>query len=165
MLFSNGELYEEDGRIVGYFHGEKRVKVVADVHVSLNGWQNAGQSVYCKAGQKSSATATVKCRKETEEYSEYTVSMRYDTKEDDRVFLSVDFNADRIEFYIDDKKVLDKFYTGVPAEIELSRYGFPSELYVERANKFTDGVANEILGVQAMIMSKEVLDLQIADKI
>lgn len=178
LLFSNGELYEEDGRIVGYFHGEKRVKVVADVQVSLNGWQNAGQSVYCKAGQKSSATATVQCRKETEEYSEYTVSMRYDTKEDDRVFLSVDFNADRIEFYIDDKKVLDKFYTGVPAEIELSRYGFPSELsvrtyplregtdiYVERANKFTDGVANEILGVQAMIMSKEVLDLQIADKI
>ena len=109
--------------------------------------------------------------KKTKNYKDYKIDLDYKVRKDDIVFLTIDFNADSIEIYVNDCMILDKSYTGIPVDVELSRYNYPSEIkvriyplyqgtdiYIEKENSFVDGIANEIVGVKTSVESKEMVE-------
>ncbi|MBQ8685549.1 MAG: beta-galactosidase [Clostridia bacterium] len=122
---------------------------------------------YEMAMEKGSANVTSRLVGQTEERNEYRLDIEYDKCQDKEVRISVDFDADSADLYIDGKKENDKFYTGEPFMIELGWYGYPKsvviktnvakatdEVYIERAHRFKNGKANTLIGVTATVHTR-----------
>lgn len=175
LIVSEGELYQMDNRIMGCFSKTPIVKLFSDIKHTLKGWKKIDQSqdynVYCKNRAERSVKVLWEEVKKTKNYKVYKIDLDYKVRKDDLVFLTIDFNADSIEIYVNDCMILDKFYTGIPVDVELSRYNYPSEIkvriyplyqgtdiYIEKENSFVDGIANEIVDVKTSVESKEMLE-------
>lgn len=164
LVVSEAELYETYGEIYGVFRGKVAFSAfppLKNVEGSARRAGDRGAFAYYEAGVVGgSAAVDFEITTDTEEYREYAVSVRYSDCAGKGVFAYIDFDADRADVIIDGRKVADKFYTGVPFEVELGRFGYPEkfvirtyparptdEVFVEVPHAFERGAANKIKSI------------------
>ena len=168
LVVSEGELYETYGEIYGVFCGKVAFSAFPPLKNVGGGACRAGDRgafAYYEAGiVRGSAAVDFEITADTEEYREYAVSVRYSDCAGKEVFAYIDFDADRADVVADGRKVADKFYTGVPFEIELGRFGYPEkfvirtyparpddEVFIEVPHAFGRGAANEIRSISTEV--------------
>ena len=168
LLLSDGALYETYGELYGCFRD--RISFFAfpplkNVTGNANRVGDSGVFARYEAGKiGGAASVDFELTAENAGYKEYRVSVEYDDCGGKEVFLYMDFDADSLDVFSDGKKIADKFYTGVPFEIELGYFGYPRELivrtypakpdddvYVEVPHEFEDGVANELKSISTEV--------------
>lgn len=157
-IVTEGEVYEgEDG-----FHlitpKDTYVKVYPNIPGMINNAsfiQNDGEwGVYLVSASIQGKSKTVVHEiPSSEEARRYQIEVEYEEKKGD-VYLSMDFEGDSIDLYVNGKKENDRFYIGSSFEVGLRQYGYPDSVeiavhplkeneprYLEKKPGFVNGVA------------------------
>ena len=174
LIITEAEVYFEQGRCKFEYSKSPKIKVYPrpDNVESFSFLGAEGEFAVFEADDERGAVGFA-CREttRTEEYADYEIKLSYGERKFEDATLSLDFEGDLAEIYIDGEKVNDMFYTGVPFEVSMRYHGFPREIsvrihpldesreiYLEKKPKYESGVACKLSDVKATVIALKELE-------
>ena len=180
LIITDGEIYSEDGKLLLECTDAPTLKIYP-APTKLDGFECSGndgelaifKKAIAPAANSDKTKVSFKKTLETEEYTDYTVTVDYRESRPDEVYVGFNFSADLAEIIIDGEKVNDMFYTGTPFEVSMRYYDFPKELtlrlyplaksadvYLERTPIYDErGIACSLTSVTAEDIFKTELEI------
>lgn len=130
------------------------IPALSEVLEGFEGKEMEECAVYTKACRKESSHLTVGEVSRDEQSVRYVLDIHVPEEKKNDVFITLDYDGDGFQLYLDGALIEDGFYTGQKAEIGLKRFGYPEKLelevsamkqgapvYLEKQPNFIDGVA------------------------
>ena len=158
LLITNATVMESEEGYELRYDKETKIKTYPKLTEAPEGFLYQGMdgrfAIYVQEKERAQGVVSVNCCEENSNTKCFEVKIEYTTEEMIECYLSLSMEGESLTYFINGELIGDWFYTGIPMEIELVRFGCPNQveivinalhegdqIYLEKWPKMEDGIA------------------------